>query len=339
MPLAAVFGCSGLTLADDERAFFSETDPYGFILFARNVESPDQVRALVNDLRACVGRSAPVLIDQEGGRVQRLRPPHWRSAPPMQQFGLLFEKNPDYAAKALRMNMQAIGLELHDLGIDVDCAPVLDVLVPGAHDVIGNRAISQDSEIVCQLAAAACEGLRDAGVVPVIKHLPGHGRAEADSHEALPIVDVGSGAMDRHDFKPFKAVAGLPVAGMTAHVVYSAVDADNPATLSSKLIADVIRGCIGFSGLLLSDDLGMKALSGSFSDRAARCLVAGCDIALHCSGNLNEMQAVAAGSAPLSEHAQQSVAVLDQYRGQPRVDIDRTAVAFEVATLLDQAAA
>ena len=337
-PLATVFGCAGQTLTEDERVFFSEANPFGFILFARNVDSPEQVRTLITDLRSCVGRNAPVLIDQEGGRVQRLRPPHWRSAPPLQQFGMLFEKSPEQAAKALRMNMQAIGIELADLGIDVDCAPVLDVPVPGAHDIIGNRALSQDPIVVSQLAGAACEGLMDAGVVPVIKHLPGHGRAAVDSHEELPVVETSEADLNDNDFAPFKDVAGMPVAGMTAHVVYTAIDEDNPATLSGRVIKDVIRERIGFKGLLFSDDLGMKALSGSFSERATQCLSAGCDIALHCNGDRTEMEEVAAGSSTLSEAAQRAVQDLNQYRGQPRVEIDRTEVAFEVATLLENAA-
>ena len=188
---------------------------------------------------------------------------------------MLFEKNPEHATKALRMNMQAIGKELSDLGIDVDCAPVLDVPVPGAHDVIGNRALSQNPAIVSQLAAAACEGLMDAGVVPVIKHLPGHGRAAVDGHEDLPVVEIGETDLDVNDFAPFKGVADLPVAGMTAHVVYMAFDADRPATLSGHVIADVIRDRIGFKGLLFSDDLAMKALTGTFTERAAQCLAAG----------------------------------------------------------------
>jgi beta-N-acetylhexosaminidase len=337
-PLAAVFGCSRQSLTDAERRFFSETDPFGFILFARNIESPEQIRVLIAELRTCVGRSAPVLIDQEGGRVQRLRPPHWRSAPPLKQFGILFGTDPDRAAKALRINMQAIGAELADLGIDVDCAPVLDVPVPGAHDVIGDRALSDDPDTVSHLASAACEGLIDAGVVPVIKHLPGHGRAGVDSHKELPVIETGAAELLSHDLSPFRSAAKFPVAGMTAHVVYSAFDPDQPATLSQRVIGDVIRGHIGFGGLLLSDDLGMAALSGTFSDRAARCLRAGCDIALHCSGDLDEMRQIAAGSSSLTDAAMASIKDLDAYRGSPRVDIDRTAIAFEVATLLEAAA-
>ncbi|MDG2319515.1 MAG: beta-N-acetylhexosaminidase [Rhodospirillaceae bacterium] len=336
--LATVFGCSGHSLSADERSFFRETKPFGFILFARNIDSPDQVRALVDDVRSCVGWSAPVLIDQEGGRVQRLRPPHWRSAPPMNQFGLLYAKHPERAVEAVRINMQAIGKELADLGIDVDCAPVLDVPVPGSHDVIGDRALASDPETVRSLAVAACEGLMDAGIVPVIKHLPGHGRAAVDSHKELPVVDTPEAGLAGQDLLPFQKVAALPVAGMTAHVVYTTFDPDQPATLSRKVIAHVIRDRIGFSGLLFSDDLGMKALESSFSDRASKCLSAGCDIALHCCGDLIEMQQVADGSSRLSDSAIVSFERLESYRGKPRIDVDGTAIAFQVASLLEAAA-
>ena len=336
-PLAAIFGCSGLVLTEAERTFFNACDPLGLILFSRNVDTPEQVRALVSEIRSCVGRNAPVLIDQEGGRVQRLRPPLWRSAPPMRQFGDLYYQNPPLAAKAVRANMQAIGVELAGLGIDVDCAPCLDVPVPGAHDVIGNRALSEDPAVVSFLAKAACEGLIDAGVVPVIKHLPGHGRAGADSHKELPVVDALADEIMSTDFPAFQAVSNLPVAAMTAHVVYTAFDPDQAATLSKFVIQDVIRTRIGFEGLLMSDDLGMKALNGSFKDLASGCLEAGCDIAMHCSGEMEEMESVAAGCSLLSDHAYQAMEIMDRYRGKPRLEIDLESVSFEVASLLDPA--
>lgn len=338
IPLAAIFGCAGKALTDAEKSFFAQSNPLGFILFARNIDTPDQVKALVADLRDSVGRQAPVLIDQEGGRVQRLRPPHWRSAPPLRQFGELYAEDPARAARALRLNMQTIGVELAELGIDVDCAPCLDVPVPGAHDIIGNRALSDDPKVVAALAEVACQGLMDVGIVPVIKHLPGHGRAGADSHEQLPVVDAEASALTEQDLLPFQAVSQLPVAAMTAHVVYAAYDADQAATLSPKVIEDVIRGQIGFGGLLMSDDLGMKALSGSFRDRAEASLKAGCDVALHCSGEMSEMEQVAAGCTALSDHAQAAMASLDAYRGQPQVTIDHKEASFEIATLLDPAA-
>lgn len=336
--LACILGCSGLSLTDDERRFFKGVRPLGFILFARNIEAPDQVRDLVEDLRACVGWRAPVLIDQEGGRVQRLRPPHWRSAPPMIQFGVLYERNPEQARTALRLNMQAIGAELADLGIDVDCAPVLDVPVQGAHDVIGDRAISRAPNVVSELAESACQGLIDVGIVPVIKHMPGHGRAMVDSHESLPVVETPAAQLEEWDYGPFKHVAALPVAGMTAHVVYTSIDADQPATLSNRVIGDTIRTKIGFGGLLMSDDLGMKALSGSFSDLSTRTLKAGCDVVLHCSGKMDEMVQVADGGHVLSERAASAFKTLEAYRGKPRVQIDNHAIAFEVANMLQAAA-
>lgn len=337
-PLAAIFGCAGKALTDAEKSFFTHANPLGFILFARNVDTPEQVKALVADLRDSVGRNAPVLIDQEGGRVQRLRPPHWRSAPPLRQFGDLYGVDPVRAAKALRLNMQTIGAELADLGIDIDCAPCLDVPVPGAHDIIGNRALSEDPNVVAALAEAACQGLMDVGVVPVIKHLPGHGRAGADSHEQLPVVESKQAELSTQDLVPFQAVSQLPVAAMTAHVVYTDYDLQNAATLSSAVIEGVIRGQIGFKGLLMSDDLGMKALSGSFADRASACLAAGCDVALHCSGDLSEMKQVAGGCAALSDLAKAAMDVLDVYRGQPSVAVDLKEASFEIATLLDPAA-
>lgn len=336
-PLAAIFGCAGLVLTEDERAFYKDSNPLGFILFARNVDTPDQVRALVADFRSCVGWNAPVLIDQEGGRVQRLRPPHWRSAPPMQQFGDLYHQNPPLAAKAVKLSMVAIGVELADLGIDIDCAPCLDVPVPGAHDVIGNRALSEDPAVVTFLAKAACEGLMDAGVVPVIKHLPGHGRARVDSHKELPVVDASADEIFSADLPPFQAVSKLPVAAMTAHVVYTALDPDETATLSKTVIQDVIRTRIGFDGLLMSDDLGMKALNGSFKDLASGCLDAGCDVALHCSGDMQEMVQVAAGCSGLNDHAMQAMEVIDQYRGEPQEVFDLETISFLVASLLNPA--
>lgn len=337
-PLAAIFGCAGKALSDAERSFFAQANPLGFILFARNIDTPDQVKALIADLRDSVGRNAPVLIDQEGGRVQRLRPPHWRSAPPLRQFGDLYGVDPGRAAKALRLNMQTIGAELAELGIDVDCAPCLDVPVPGAHDIIGNRALSEDPDVVSALAEVACQGLMDIGIVPVIKHLPGHGRAGADSHEQLPVVDAELSSLKDQDLMPFQAVSQLPVAAMTAHVVYKAYDPEQAATLSPKVIGDVIREQIGFDGLLMSDDLGMKALSGSFRDRAEDSLKAGCDVALHCGGDMSEMEQVAAGCSALSEHAQAAMASLDAYRGQPQMTIDHKEASFQIAGLLDPAA-
>jgi len=299
-PRAVVFGCAGPVLEDDARRFFAEADPLGFILFERNCIDPDQVRRLVDSLRACVGRAdAPVLIDQEGGRVQRLKPPHWRDAPAAAAFAALARRDPKAAEEAARLNARLIADELTALGVTVDCAPVLDVPGPGAHGIIGERAFGDDVEVVADLGMATAVGLFQGGVLPVIKHIPGHGRATADSHQELPVVDAGLEELASTDFKPFRALNRMPWA-MTAHVVYTAVDADRPATTSARVIADVIRGDIGFDGILVSDDIGMKALSGSYEERTAAALGAGCDLVLHCSGDMAEMASAAAGAGAVT---------------------------------------
>jgi len=296
---AAIFGCAGPALLPGERAFFAKVRPAGFILFARNCDAPAQVKALVADLRQSAGvPHAPVLIDQEGGRVARLRPPHWRHPPPAAVFGRLYERNPTVALAACRLNARLIAHELAVLGIDVDCAPVLDVPQPGSHDIVGDRALAREPAAVAALALAWCRGFAEGGVAPVIKHIPGHGRARADSHLSLPEVDASWAELAAADFAPFRALAGQPWA-MTAHVLYTALDKAAPATASRAIIGDVIRGHIGFAGALMSDDLSMKALAGSFEARASECRAAGCDLALHCNGNLEEMAAVAAGAGAL----------------------------------------
>ena len=331
--LAAIFGVSGQTLTSEERAFFRDVQPLGFILFARNVADPDQVRRLVNDLRASVEHAeAPVLIDQEGGRVQRLRPPHWRAAAPAAKFGALAAQRASDGRKAVFLNHQLIGADLAALGLDVDCAPLIDVHQPGAHDVIGDRAFSGDPEQVAILGRAAADGLMSAGITPIIKHIPGHGRSMVDSHHDLPRVTTSHEELARIDFVPFKRLADLPW-GMTAHIVYEAIDPELPATLSPKVIAEIIRGEIGFDGLLLSDDLSMKALRGSLTELAQRSVAAGCDIALHCNGKMEEMVQVAAGAPPLSK------AGLERYtRGRRQVGRGQLAklgeVEKELATLL-----
>ena len=304
VPAACILGCAGLTLTEAETAFFTRTNPLGFILFARNVDNPDQVRALVGALRACVGRAdAPVLIDQEGGRVQRLRPPHWRKAPNGQVFADLAATDMDRAQHLLRLNYRLIGAELADLGIDVDCAPVADVPIPGAHDVIGDRAFGHDPQQVATLARAVMDGLLDQGIMPIVKHTPGHGRSMVDSHLSLPVVDASLDDLRRTDFKAFRMLADAPWA-MSAHVVYRALDADAPATTSALVIRQIIREEIGFDGVLISDDLSMKALGGSFADRARASLAAGCDVVLHCNGEMAEMIDVVAGTAALTDAAQ-----------------------------------
>ncbi len=289
---AVILGCAGPRLSAEERRFFARADPLGFILFARNVETPDQLRALIADLRHAVGRAeAPVLIDQEGGRVQRLRPPHWRAAPAAARFGALAATDRPAAVEAARLNAQLIGGELADLGIDRVCAPVLDLRFPGAHDVIGDRAYSGDPEIVAALGRASCEGFQAAGVTPIIKHIPGHGRSMVDSHLGLPVVEASGAELAASDFRSFKALADMPWA-MTAHIVYRAFDPDRPATTSPRVISDVVRGQIGFAGVLIGDDLSMAALAGSIAERATATLAAGCDLALHCNGKMEEMAAV-----------------------------------------------
>lgn len=337
-PGAAIFGCAATRLSDDERAFFKDADPLGFILFARNVETPDQVKGLVAELRASVGRDdAPVLIDQEGGRVARLRPPHWREAPPARRFGDLALTDRFVAAEAVALNSRLIAQELHALGIDVDCLPLLDVPSPGAHGIIGDRAYSDDPDMVAMLGRAACGGLLAGGVLPVIKHVPGHGRARVDSHEELPVVETPFDELVARDFQPFKALAEMPIA-MTAHVIYTDIDPDRPATTSSEVITKVIRRLIGFDGLLLTDDIGMSALSGAMGLRGRAALAAGCDVVLHCSGKLDEMKAVAGSISALSDAAQ------DRFRRarekiRPPEPFDSAAADHHIAELLKAAEA
>lgn len=302
---ACILGCAGLTLSREERAFFREAQPWGFILFKRNVDTPDQVRALVDSLRACVDRpDAPVLIDQEGGRVQRLGPPHWRRYPPGRAYGALKGNDPLLRREITRLGARLLAHDLAELGINVDCVPVLDVPEPGAHDVIGDRAYGATPQEVALLGRAAAEGLIAGGVLPVVKHIPGHGRAKSDSHLALPVVDASYDDLDARDFAPFRVLSDMPMA-MTAHVVYTAVDPKRPATTSKKAMREVIRGAIGFDGLVMSDDLSMKALSGDFAERARASLAAGCDVVLHCNGDMAEMKAVLQGTKALSGRAAQ----------------------------------
>jgi beta-N-acetylhexosaminidase len=295
---AFIVGCSGLELTQEEKAFFRDARPWGFILFKRNIEAPDQVRALTASLRETIGiADAPILIDQEGGRVQRLGPPHWRRYPPGRAYGQAGD--PMMQREIARLGARLIADDLLSVGINVDCLPVLDVPVPGAHDIIGDRAYANDPATIAVLGRAAAEGLLAGGVLPVIKHMPGHGRAGADSHEALPVVHASRAELEEVDFEPFRVLADMPLA-MTAHVVYTAIDPAAPATTSPRVMDEVIRASIGFDGLVMSDDLSMKALSGSLRERAAAALAAGCDVALHCNGKLEEMQAVAEAAPALT---------------------------------------
>lgn len=302
-PRAVILGCSGPHLTPAERAFFEAADPFGFILFRRNVGDPDQVRDLAASLRDAVGRpDAPILIDQEGGRVARLQPPHWPALPPARTIGRLAERDPKAGETAARALGRVIGAMLADLGLSVACAPVADLLLPETHDVIGDRAFSSDPACVARLASAVSAGLRDAGVLPIIKHIPGHGRATADSHLTLPRIDADHATLKATDFRAFADADPVPWA-MVAHCVYESVDPTQPASISRTVIEQVVRGEIGFSGVLIADDIGMKALDGTLAENAAATLAAGCDLTLHCSGVLDEMESLIAAVPALSPGA------------------------------------
>jgi beta-N-acetylhexosaminidase len=293
---AAIYGLEGVELSDDERSFFRDSEPAGFILFKRNCENVTQVLRLTDALRDLTGRpDLPILIDQEGGRVARMKPPVWPAFPAAERFDQLYALAPSSAIEAVRSNARAIGLTLRESGVNVDALPLLDVRQPGASDVIGDRALGSEPMQVAALGRAVLDGLASAGVVGIIKHIPGHGRALVDSHKQLPVVTASAEDLES-DLEPFERLSSAPM-GMTAHVIYTAWDADRPASLSPTVIDDVIRGRVGFDGFLMSDDLGMEALQGDFGSRAAGVVAAGCDAALHCSGKMDEMIAVA-GSVP-----------------------------------------
>jgi beta-N-acetylhexosaminidase len=294
---AFISGCEGQTLTSFERDFFATEQPWGLILFGRNCADPQQVRDLVGAFREVVARpEAPVLIDEEGGRVQRLKPPHWRQYPPVRAIGILSREDREAGERFAWLHGRLIAADLGDLGIDVDCAPVLDLLMPRASVVVGDRSFGSDPYVVAALGRSMADGLLAGGVLPVMKHLPGHGRAMSDSHEELPVIDADLAMLEATDFAPFAELADLPAA-MTAHVVVNAVDPDHPATTSPRVIRDIIRERIGFDGLLMSDDVSMNALSGDYSARAASIYAAGCDLVLHCSGRTEEMRKIG-GAAP-----------------------------------------
>lgn len=303
-----ILGLAGPSVTARERALFAAANPAGYILFKRNVVDREQLRALTDDLRSIAGRAdVPILIDQEGGRVARMQPPVWPEFPKAERFDALYDVAPISAIEAARANAQAIAAVLAEVGINVNCLPLLDVRQPGAHDIIGDRALGSEPLRVAALGRAVIEGMRAGGVVGVVKHIPGHGRALADSHVELPVVDADAEALEI-DLAPFISLRDAPM-GMTAHVVYQAWDARECASLSAKVIGEIIRGRIGFDGLLMSDDLGMHALSGDFGERAAGVLAAGCDVALHCSGDLAEMEAC--------------VAAVGEIGGQAKVRLER----------------
>ncbi len=299
MPAAFITGCAGLSLSSAERDFFAAAQPAGLILFQRNCERPEQVRTLTDEFRNLVRGDVLVLVDQEGGRVQRMAPPGWRELPPAQAYADLYKSDPGRAIHAARTVSRLCAHDLRAAGINMNCVPVLDVPAPDGHEIIGTRAYGTDVEAIVALARAVAEGHLACGVAPVIKHLPGHGRATSDSHIELPRVSASHTDLESRDFQPFRQLNDLP-AGMTAHVVYDALDPDQCASTSATVIAGTIRGYIGFDGLLMSDDLSMKALAGDTKTRTRRVLDAGCDLALHCNGKMVEMTAVAQAAPELS---------------------------------------
>jgi beta-N-acetylhexosaminidase len=334
-PLAVVFGCAGAELGTAEARFFREAGPLGFILFARNCIDPAQVTKLVAGLRGAVQRSdAPVMIDQEGGRVTRLKPPHWPAYPAARAFGDAAAIDRAAALEAVRLNSTLIGLDLIALGITVNCAPTLDVPIAGAHEMIGSRAYGTDPQLVTEMGQAVCEGYLDANVMPVIKHLPGYGRAMVDSHLALPVIAEGVAELDASDFVPFKALAHSPW-GMTAHALLTSVDPDKPSTLSPLVIDRIIRKRIGFDGILVTDDMSMNALAGAVQDRVAQSLAAGCDVALHCNGDMAEMEAIAAVTPPLGDALMKRIEAAERARlARPRASIDPAWARQRIAEVL-----
>lgn len=326
---AFITGLASTTISPNERAFLREAQPWGLIVFKRNIESSSQASKLVDDFRNSVGRGdAPVLIDQEGGRVQRLGPPVWPSYPPGAVYGRVYDRDIAKGIAAARLGARLIAADLAPLGINVNCLPLADVPVPGADPVIGDRAYGETPDKVAAIAGAIAEGLSEGGVLPVLKHIPGHGRATADSHAKLPVVNADRATLEATDFTAFRPLAGLPLA-MTAHVVFTAIDPVSPATTSAMMIAEVIRGFIGFGGLLMSDDIAMGALSGSIGERTRAAIAAGCDVVLHCNGKLAEMQQVAAESPMLAgEAGRRADAALASRRLPKDIDLAAARAAF-----------
>ncbi|HEY0330813.1 MAG TPA: beta-N-acetylhexosaminidase [Rhodopseudomonas sp.] len=333
---AFIVGVSGTVLTAEERAFIRSTRPWGFILFKRNIESPQQASALVTELREVAEfAEAPLLIDQEGGRVQRLGPPHWPVYPPGAVFSALYDIDSQLGLAAARLSARLIAADLIELGITVDCLPLADVPVEGADAVIGNRAYGTEPGKVAAIARAVTQGLQQGGVLPVLKHIPGHGRATADTHHALPVVDTPLAELARSDFAAFQPLADLPMA-MTAHVVFSDLDAAQPATTSATIIERVIRGTIGFQGLLMSDDVSMNALAGTIAERSRAVVQAGCDMLLHCNGKLDEMHAVADAAPWLAGEAKARAdrALASRQAPQP---FDRVAARNDLDALIGRA--
>jgi beta-N-acetylhexosaminidase len=333
---AFITGVSGPELSAAEREFLRAERPWGFILFKRNIETPTQVSSLVGELRESIDNpEAPVLIDQEGGRVQRFGPPHWPVYPPGSVFGTLYDIDHALGLSAARLSARLIAADLIETGVTVDCLPLADVPVAGADGVIGNRAYGTEPHKVAAIGRAVTEGLEQGGILPVLKHIPGHGRATADTHFRLPVVDTPRAELERTDFAAFQPLADLPMA-MTAHVVFSALDPAHPATTSATIIEQVIRGVIGFQGLLMSDDVSMNALAGSVAERTQAIVAAGCDIVLHCNGKLDEMREVAAGTPELSGKALRRARTALASRKPPQ-PFDRLAARAELDDLIDRA--
>ena len=332
---AFITGVAGPALTDAERAFLREAQPWGLIVFARNVVDRDQLRRLIDEFRNVVGRDAPVLVDQEGGRVQRLGPPHWPKYPPAAAYARLYGRDRTQGLAAAALGGRLMAADLHAVGIDVDCAPVADLPVTEADPVIGDRAFGTEPEVVADLAGAFARGLMEGGVLPVVKHMPGHGRATADSHMKLPVVTADRATLDASDFAAFRGLADLPMA-MTAHVMFTAIDPVAPATASAAIVRDVIRGSIGFQGLLMCDDISMGALSGSLGERTRAVLAAGCDVALHCDGDIAAMEAVAAAAPVLEGEASRRAAAALARRQRP-APIDVAAQRGEFAALMKSA--
>ena len=333
---AFITGLAGLQVSANECAFLREAQPWGLIIFKRNVSSPDQVQALVRSFRDILGWEAPVLVDQEGGRVQRLGPPQWPVYPPGARYGELYDRVAAAGIAAAGLAGRLIAADLHALGIDVDCLPIADVPVAGGDPVIGDRAYGTEPGKVAAIATAIAQGLLAGGVLPVLKHLPGHGRATADSHARLPVVDADRATLEASDFAAFRPLAQLPL-GMTAHVVFSAIDPVAPATTSVTMVREVIRGFIGFQGLLMSDDVSMGALSGTLAERSRAALAAGCDVVLHCNGDLAEMTAVAGVVPELSgAAARRADAALRQRSAPEDFDVEAARKIFNETIATDR---
>jgi beta-N-acetylhexosaminidase len=333
---AFITGVSGTELGAEEREFIRTMQPWGFILFKRNIDTPAQVAILVRQLRDAADRpDAPILVDQEGGRVQRFGPPHWPVYPAGGVFGLLHDIDPALGLSAARLSARLMAADLIEVGVSVDCLPLADLPVPGADAVIGNRAYGTEPGKVAAIARAVTEGLQQGGILPVLKHIPGHGRATADTHFRLPEVETSRAELERTDFAAFRPLADLPMA-MTAHVVFSALDPAHPATTSATIIEQVIRGVIGFQGLLMSDDVSMNALAGSIAERTRSIFAAGCDMVLHCNGKLDEMREVAAETPKLSDQALQRADRALAARTAPQA-FDRLAARAELDVLIERA--